>query len=506
VWQRIVRRWSLAESGAAHIRPPVAAGQHWIRGALARPNNLRYASVLPAGIVRCKSTTDAAQAILWSREFNVPLIARSGGHSYAGYSTTTGLMLDLSLMNRTSFDPSTGIVTVGGGVVNRDLYRALKEANVTITHGRCPSVGGAAFVLGGGVGFNMRRYGLACDQMLKTTLVDADGNVLTATPGENADLFWACRGAGGGNLGINTSLSLQTFPVQDLTVFRLAWNSNPEDLYAALVDALAAAPATLGSRLALDAVTRRQLAAGRDVRIRLLGQLAGTPAGLAEILEPAYRVAEPSSADIRVMSYWDAQINFLAEPGPPDRYQEKSAFFVGPITSAAVGTAFDWARRWPGTSEAAHMVLFQTGDQVDKVAPDATAFVHRNSHWLMTIALSWGSADSSETVGLNLEWQGGFYESMRAFTTGAYVNFPDPSLTTWEQDYYGANLAHLQRIKAAVDPAQVFRFPQSIRPVASAAAEAGSGNAGSAYKDYGLLTRHTADLGVSHQGVSAAGW
>ncbi|HXR35535.1 MAG TPA: FAD-dependent oxidoreductase, partial [Candidatus Binataceae bacterium] len=255
MWQRIVRRWSLAESGAAHIRPPVAAGQHWIRGALARPNNLRYASVLPAGIVRCKSTTDAAQAILWSREFNVPLIARSGGHSYAGYSTTTGLMLDLSLMNRTSFDPSTGIVTVGGGVVNRDLYRALKEANVTITHGRCPSVGGAAFVLGGGVGFNMRRYGLACDQMLKTTLVDADGNVLTATPGENADLFWACRGAGGGNLGINTSLSLQTFPVQDLTVFRLAWNSNPQDLYAALVDALAAAPATLGSRLALDAVT-----------------------------------------------------------------------------------------------------------------------------------------------------------------------------------------------------------------------------------------------------------
>ncbi len=109
-------------------------------------------------------------------------------------------------------------------------------------------------------------------------------------------------------------------------------------------------------------------------------------------------------------------------------------------------------------------------------------------------------------MGLNLEWQDGFYESMRAFTTGAYVNFPDPSLTTWEQDYYGANLARLQRIKGAVDPAQVFRFPQSIRPVASAAAEAGSSNAGTTYKDYGLLSGIGAALGVSQQTASSAGW
>ena len=171
----------------------------------------------------------------------------------------------------------------------------------------------------------MRRYGLACDQMLKTTLVNADGDVFNGDSQRQCRSFLGRRGAGGGHFGINTSLTLQTVPVQDLIVFRIAWNSNPEDLYAALVDALAAAPATLGSRLALDAVTPRQLAAGHDVTIRLLGQIVGTPADLADILEPAYRVAEPSSANILVMSYWDAQINFLAEPGPPDHYQEKSA-------------------------------------------------------------------------------------------------------------------------------------------------------------------------------------
>ena len=121
-------------------------------------------------------------------------------------------------------------------------------------------------------------------------------------------------------------------------------------------------------------------------------------------------------------------------------------------------------RAWPGTSESANFVLFQTGAQVNAVAPAATAFVHRDSDWLMTLALNWGAHDSRSIVQNNLEWQAGFYEAMRNFSSGAYVNFPDPSLTTWQQDYYGTNLSRLESIKAQVDPLQVFHFPQSIPP------------------------------------------
>ncbi len=120
---------------------------------------------------------------------------------------------------------------------------------------------------------------------------------------------------------------------------------------------------------------------------------------------------------------------------------------------------FSWARRWPGTEEAANLVLFQTGDQVNAVAPDSTAFVHRNSDWLMTLALSWGADDSAGNIELNLDWQDAFYAAMRAYSTGSYVNFPDPALSSWAVDYYGANLPRLERIKAQVDPTQVFRFP-----------------------------------------------
>ena len=458
-WQNLAQRIS------GPVLLPGSSGY----AALAQPNNLRYASTLPAGIARCIDADDVAQSILWSREFDVPLVARSGGHSYAGYSTTTGLMIDLSLMSQTSFDPSTGMLTIAGGIVNRELYKALMAANVTITHGRCPTVGGAAFLLGGGIGFNMRRYGLATDLVVATELVTANGKLVTASPKENPDLFWACQGGGGGNFGINTSFSLQTMEAEDLTVFNIAWTSNPEALYDALLAALAAAPAALGSRVQLSAVTPEQLASGQDVTITLLGQLVGTSADLADILQPAYRVAAPASADIRYLSYWTAQ-TFLSEPGLPDRYQEQSAFFVGPISPAAVATMFSWARRWPGTEEAANLVLFQTGDQVNAVAPDSTAFVHRNSDWLMTIALSWGADDSAGNIELNLDWQDAFYAAMRAYSIGSYVNFPDPALSSWAVDYYGANLPRLERIKAQVDPTQVFRFPQSIPPAVPTAA------------------------------------
>jgi len=432
--------------------------------ATAAPNNLRYASRLPAGIAMCLNPNDVAQSILWSRQHGIPLITRSGGHSYAGYSTTRGLMIDVSPISQADFDPSTGIVTIGGGIRNFALYAALQEANVTITHGRCTGVGGAAFVLGGGIGFNMRRFGLACDQMIETELVTAAGTIVTANSTENPDLFWACAGAGGGNYGINTEFKLQTFPVSDLTVFRITWTTDPEDLYSALLSALQAGPSTLGTRVALNAVTPHQFAAGEDVSITLLGQLVGTPEELADILAPAYVVSTPAVATIKQMAYWPAQISFLGEPGVPNRYQEKSSFFIGLPSEEAIDTAFSWARRWPGTSEQAGLVLFQTGDQVNAVAPDATAFVHRNSDWLMSVVLDWGPDDGDALVQNNLQWQKDFYAAMRRFTTGAFINFVDPTLKNWQHDYYGSNLARLQSIKAMVDPHQVFRFPESIRP------------------------------------------
>ncbi|HUZ50027.1 MAG TPA: FAD-dependent oxidoreductase, partial [Candidatus Dormibacteraeota bacterium] len=141
------------------------------------PNNLRYSAVRPAGIALCKNANDVSASILWAREHGVPLVARSGGHSYAGYSTTPGLMIDVRHINAISFDEHTGVASVGGGARNAGLSAYFSNRNLAITHGRCPGVGVAGFVLGGGIGFNMRAHGLGCDQLVATEIVTADGMI-----------------------------------------------------------------------------------------------------------------------------------------------------------------------------------------------------------------------------------------------------------------------------------------------------------------------------------------
>jgi FAD/FMN-containing dehydrogenase len=425
----------------------------------ALPQNLRYAKVLPAGIARCRNSNEVAQAILWCRENDVPLVPRSGGHSYAGFSTTCGLMIDVGPMNTAKFEPSDGTVRIGGGARNGDLYKALRPTGMTVTHGRCPSVGAAGFLLGGGIGFNMRGHGIGCDQLIETDIVTADGKLQTVTAKD--DLFWACCGGGGGNFGINTSFTLRTFATTPVIVFRMVWTANPQNVFAALMRALDAAPSTLGARISLGAPSPRQRAEKRDVTVSLLGQLNGTQRDLADILAP---VAPAQASEIFEKSYWDGQ-DFLAEPGPPESYQERSTFLSAPLDSRGLATAFDWLRRWPGTTVGADLRFFQTGGKINARAADASAYVHRDDRWLMLVGLNWEDHDPPDLLRQNHEWQDAFYAAMLPYSTrGAYQNFADPSLEDWARAYYGGNLDKLRRIKADVDPDRVFRFAQAIPP------------------------------------------
>jgi berberine-like enzyme len=223
------------------------------------------------------------------------------------------------------------------------------------------------------------------------------------------------------------------------------------------METLTGAPSGLGSRL--------QITAGQPPSVQLLGQFRGTPDQVRALLRPADAIAKPASEQIKVMQYWPAQIEFLEELGSPGFYQERSRFFKGALSEAAIAAAFDWAGRWPGTTQGSHMVLFQTGRQVNALPPAATAFVHRDSDWLMTINLSWGSDTSDELLKQNRDWLNGFYGAMIAFATpGSYQNFPDPSITNYLESYYGSNLPKLQRVKAEVDPTCVFKYPQAIPP------------------------------------------
>ncbi len=423
--------------------------------AFARPNNLRYAATLPGGIALCANAHDVSTSILWAREHGVPLVARSGGHSYAGYSTTHGLMIDMRAMNGVSLDESTGIVTVGGGARNANVFKALAGRRLAVTHGRCPSVGVAGLVLGGGIGFNMRAHGLTCDKLTATEIVTADGATHALSGAD--ELFWACRGAGGGNFGINTSLALQTYEVGPRTVFKLNWTAQPERVFAALAETLEHAPPTFGCKISAVAPT-----ATAGVKVQLLGQLDGTQAELRDMLARVYAIAEPTGV-VKTEEYWKAQ-ELLSEVGAPAYYQERSRFYRDAIDDRTIATVFEWLQRYPKTAHEAAFKIFQTGERVNAVSPSDTAFVHRSSRWLSSIELYWTKDTPHDTLRHNLDWLDGFYAAIVPLAKGgAYQNFIDPSLADWKTAYHGANLPRLEAIKKRVDPTGVFAFAEGLR-------------------------------------------
>ncbi len=434
--------------------------------ALALPYNLRVASIRPAGIALCRDARDVATCIRWARKYRFPLIGRSGGHSAAGYSVTTGLMIDTRLMTHASFDARTGVATIAGGVLNAGVYQTLQQNHATITHGRCPTVGASGFLLGGGIGFNIRTLGIASDALVASQLVTADGDILRLSDRENRDLFWACRGGGGGNFGISTSFSIRTVPApRSVTAANVTWTKKIDTVVPALLDALYDSPVGLGTWTTLDAVTPRQLARGKDVSVFFEGQLLGSPAELRRILAPAYAVQKPSESKIKQLGYWQAQRTFFSDVEKPSELQNRGFYFCGPISHRAIDIMLHWMRRWPGTSVYARVSFLRTGGRANSVPAHETAFVHRDNEWYMLWYLKWGRNDSKALVAENLAWLSDFYDAIAPFALPqTYQNFTDPSLRDYLAQYYGTNLPRLKRIKAAVDPTRVFDFPQAIPP------------------------------------------
>lgn len=467
---------------SAPVPPPVPTVDRWqalariTDGALLRPsdagfaaealpNNLRFRHVRPEGIVRCRTPEMIGDVLSWCQDYEVPFALRGGGHSYAGFSTTHGLLIDMAAMNTIAYDPATGRAKVGAGAINQPIYDALRQAGRMMTHGRCPTVGVAGFVLGGGIGFNMRRLGLASDNLVASEIVTADGRVRTLSASEEPDLFWAIRGGGGGNFGVSTSFTFDTVPAdRQLTAFRIVWRQNTRKVAGALFAALDEAPVTLGTRISLAGVTPTLHAGGRQVAITLLGQFAGDRQGLEKLLQPVMAVASPEFTDIRELPYWDAQA-FLMEPGAPAWYRERSAFLDTAPADAFLDKAFEHLVRWPGTGAHGDLFFFQTGGRINETAPAASAFVHRASRWLSVVGVSWSEDDTvrPEIVRAAKQWQDALYHTVdHAGGHGAFINFPDASLAEWRARYYGANLPRLAAIKAAVDPGNLFSFPQAI--------------------------------------------
>ena len=480
-------------AGAAAAGPPTAAD--WtalardLSGPLIRPGEAgyttakelfdpRFDSLHPAGIAYCRNPHDVATSLAFVRKYGLPVAARCGGHSYAGWSSTSGLIVDVTRM--AGAHVSGGTATVGAGTRLIDFYNDLAAHGRAVPGGSCPTVGISGLTLGGGIGVVARAYGLTCDNVTSMQIVTADGQIRTASAHTNSDLFWACRGGGGGNFGVVTSFTFATHPAGDICLFFLGWPwSQAASVIAGWQSWAPHAPDQLWSNLHLAAAP-----GGSVPSIQVGGTYLGSVSEAAAQLEKLYAAvgSHPSSPFLESTTWLHAMLveagcasqtvaecHLPAQGGQLSRASEyaKSDFFTKPLSSHAIGTLLagvESFQRVAGAPGGSGGIAFDAlGGAVNRVAPGATAFVHRNALFDAQYTTTWPLGSASAAVARQHAWQQSFWRSMRPAASGqAYQNYVDPSLTNWRQAYYGANYTRLTQVKAAYDPHRLFRFPQAV--------------------------------------------
>jgi FAD/FMN-containing dehydrogenase len=395
----------------------------------------RFRDVRPHTVAACETPADVAAALASGE----PVAVRCGGHCFAGRSSTTGLLIDVSPMR--SVEVRDGTVVVGAGACLGDLYDALAAHGLTIAGGCGPDVGIAGLTLGGGLGILGRRHGLTCDQLVAAQVVLADGRAVEAED----DLLWALRGAGGGQFGVVTRFEFRTVRAPRTTALDLVWDRrHAADAIAAWQEWGPDAP---------DDVAASLIVAGE---VHLFGAMA-PGRDLDAFVE---RVgADPDAVSLHELDYREAKRR-LAEHGPAEAPEghlySKSEFFRRSLPRDAIEALVDHLADAPG-----HAVLDLTpwAGAYNRVAPDATAFVHRRERFLVKHDLVVAPEDAARAR----EWLARSWAIVHPYGSGGvYPNFPDPDLEDPLRAYHGGNLERLRDVKARYDPHNVFSFPQSL--------------------------------------------
>jgi FAD/FMN-containing dehydrogenase len=411
---------------------------------MARAALPRFRDVRPQAVVACATPEDVAAALEQARRSGLPVAVRCGGHCFAGRSSTEGLLLDVSPMSHVSV--GDGTASVGAGTLLGDLYDALEPHDRTIAGGCGPEVGIAGLVLGGGLGVLGRWYGLTCDQLAGAQVVLADGSVVECDERRESELFWALRGAGGGQVGVVTRFDFRTVAAPRVTTLDLVW---PLDRAAAAIAAWQDwAPD------APDDVAASLVIAGE---VHLFGTMAPARSPDAFVERVG---AEPSSTALHELPYREAKRR-LAEHGPAEgpegHLYSKSEFFRDRLPADTIAALVDHLSA-PGPFRV--LDFSPWGGAYNRVAPDATAFAHRSERFLVkhdVVVASPGDAAAAR------EWLERSWEIVHPHGSGGvYPNFPDPDLEDALRAYHGSNLERLRSVKARYDPDGVFSFQQAV--------------------------------------------
>ncbi|MGW8987702.1 FAD-binding oxidoreductase [Streptomyces sp. CAI 127] len=485
-------------SGAAQARPGGASRTPWdrlahrLRGRLVLPSHADYQrakqlyqvqfdATSPQAVAYCAAASDVADCVRFAEAYGLPVAARSGGHSAGGYSTTPGLVIDVSGLNSVAL--GNGSVRMGPGAQLVDITDTLAPAGLGISGGYCPTVAAGGFFQGGGMGLFTRSIGIASDKVTSAQVVLADGRTVTASPHRESDLFWALRGGGGGNFGIVTSYDVTPSPLTDVAAVNLVWTFDQAlDMLDGWTRWLPDAPWTVGSGVNVTLADAGP--GGVPTASVFLGSVDTGPGFAAEIArlvslvgrEPVYRQEFNAPYKSVLMSLYQCseltvQQCHRADTSPDGRIQRpafgawRSRLFERTMPREGWARALETfdAKRYAGQMR--QLQISALGGKANTVARDATAYVHRDSLFSVSYLTSNASGPvSDEAKSAAWEYVDDGFTTIDPYSNGeTYQNFIDPRLPNWQRSYYAENYARLARIKRKYDRYGFFRFAQSIR-------------------------------------------
>jgi FAD/FMN-containing dehydrogenase len=409
--------------------------------------NRRFDGIRPPAVVRVRDAADVRAVARWADRFDVPVTVRSGGHAYNGASTSRhAVVVDLRSLDGVQL--KDGIATVGPGARNIDVYAKLARHHVTIPSGSCPTVGFGGLATGGGMGLAARELGLTIDRVRGYAVVTADGRLRHVSHGD--DLYWALRG-GGGSFGIVTAVHLKAHHVKRAAFFRVTFPAGSrEEALAAWDDLAPGAPDRLTAILTLTATGASAF-----------GQYFGSERALRNLVAPLARVGGASSLSTGSSGYLALQRRWAgcADGGLAACHAYNRTTFAASSLYVAHKLPHAGRRAFLDAAETgATLILDAHGGAIGRVAPGATAFVHRHVRFSVQI-LSYTSLATARARVRSAR------RKIAPYGNGqAYQNYSDLDLSGARRAYYGANYERLVRIKTVVDPANRFRPAQGIRP------------------------------------------
>lgn len=439
--------------------------------AASAPANGRFRDILPVAIARCADEADVVTCVNWCNVTGVRPVVRGGGHSYAGFSTTDGLLIDLRRLRSLTVDRGRATAVAGGAALNEDFFVALEDGPLFLPGGTCLGVGIGGLTLGGGIGYNTHWAGLTADHLIGTRIVLASGEVAEVDESHESDLFWALRGGAGGSFGVNTQFTFRLLeaPTEDIAYYRFEFVG--ADAAHAVLDAfdelVQTAPPALNA-VAMAQATPVGAGGPREaISVMTRGQYIGPLDELRDLVAPLLEAGTPTVSTLTTMSFWDFQRLIASTEPEQHQFGDWSRYSDRRLPASVITDLVDLLVDCPVRTADANGSIWSLGwvggDVMNAIGRTDTAYVHRGMSTLLRPTTVWTN-DADPGVGAALDaWTRQVISVLEPHTPNeSYQNFPNRAIPDWARQYHAENLERLVEVKGRVDPGDLFRNPQSV--------------------------------------------